>query len=88
MGSPKTTIKAVLYTKENCSLCDQVKEQLIALSERFPHQLEEVDITRDKKLWAQYRLEIPVVHIRDAVLKAPINRMDLIRALSVALAKV
>ena len=70
-----------LYTKENCHLCDIVKTHLADLAEKYPHTLQEVDITTDPDLYARYRYIIPVVQIGDQTLKAPITPLDLRYAL-------
>jgi len=70
-------IKVTLYTKEGCHLCEVVKEELMGLNGRFPHTLHEVDITSNPALWQQYRYRIPVLHIGDIELAAPISRQQL-----------
>ncbi len=70
-----------LYTKENCSLCEAVKLELARLYLTYPHRLQEVDITQDRALHAKYLVEIPVVHIGDVELKAPITAVQLKSAL-------
>ena len=55
-------IKLVLYTKEDCSLCDTAKEQI---EDQYPGQfvIEEVDITKNnRELFRKYKLDIPVFH--------------------------
>jgi hypothetical protein len=69
--------KVTLFTKENCSLCEVVKAELMGLNGRFPHTLHEVDITGDPALWEQYRYRIPVLHIGDVELAAPISHEQL-----------
>lgn len=51
-----------LYTKENCSLCDEALEVLRPYKHRF--QLEEVDIKKkeNKDWFNKYRYDIPVFH--------------------------
>ena len=71
-----------LYTKEKCSLCDVVKEELAALQPLHPHQLAEVDITLDPDLFDRYRYLIPVVTIGSTELRAPISRQELIDVLA------
>ena len=74
-------IEVTLYTKDNCSLCDIVKQQLSELASQYPHTLQEVDITQDQQLFAQYRYTIPVVTIGESQLQAPIDRGMLVAAL-------
>ncbi|MDJ0753163.1 MAG: glutaredoxin family protein [Ardenticatenaceae bacterium] len=73
-------LSITLFTKDPCPLCDIVKDQCAALAETYPHTLHEVDITQDHDTFAKYRFIIPVLHIGEVALKAPIHRVDLIRA--------
>ena len=73
-----------LYTRSGCGLCEQVKADLEALREQFPHQLVEVDIDSDPALQRTYLLEIPVVEIGPYRLKAPIDRKALAMTLGAA----
>jgi hypothetical protein len=54
---------------------------LAELNGRFPHTLHEIDITADPDLWQQYRYRIPVLHIGDIELAAPISRRQMKSAL-------
>jgi hypothetical protein len=75
-------INITLFTKEGCHLCEVVKEELAGLNGRFPHTLHEIDITADADLWQKYRYRIPVLHIGDVELAAPIGREQLEAALA------
>jgi glutaredoxin len=77
-------ITVTLYTKTNCSLCDQVKQLLVELAPQYPHTLREVDITQDEQLFALYRYTIPVVTIGSEQLQAPIDKQMLEQALATA----
>lgn len=70
-------IQVVLYTREDCHLCELVKEQLESLMVLIPHQLVEVSIDGDKNLVKKYGMKIPVVEIGPYTLKAPISMHDL-----------
>lgn len=70
-------ITVTLYTKDGCRLCDEVKESLNQLQPNLPHQLQEVDITRDNDLFQKYRYTIPVVQIGTVELVAPITAVQL-----------
>lgn len=62
LASTVEPIKLVLYTKEDCSLCDIAKEQI---EDQYPGQfvIEEVDIMKDnRELFRKYKLDIPVFH--------------------------
>ena len=75
-----------LYTKPGCGLCDDVVHQMQQLSPKYPHQLQQIDITTDAALFARYRYTIPVVQIGDELLQAPITPSDLEAALATAVA--
>lgn len=70
-----------LYTKDGCHLCEQVKEMLPRFQSDYPHQLIEVDITQDDRDYARYHHKIPVLHIGDQVVAAPITAVKLEAAL-------
>lgn len=74
-------LTVLLYTKAGCGLCDEVKHDLAGLQARFPHQLEEVDITLDAAVFEAYKHRIPVVKVANTLLQAPITRADLETAL-------
>ncbi len=66
----------LIYSKPNCSLCEQAKAELYALQERLPFELREVDIRLDPALFARYRFEIPVVTLLDGA-EVSRHRIDL-----------
>ncbi|MCA1021345.1 glutaredoxin family protein [Halobacillus litoralis] len=51
----------VLYTKKECTLCDEVR----ALLDLFSVEVTEIDIESDPELHEKYFLEIPVVRIKE-----------------------
>ena len=53
----------VLYGKEDCHLCDEMKEVVEEVRRDVPFTLEIIDITRDPALQERYALEIPVLLI-------------------------
>ena len=70
------------YTKEGCHLCNDVKELLHRLGNRFPLIVHEVDITADAALYEQYKAIIPVVIIDGQfTLKTKIDEEDICRYL-------
>ena len=77
-------LTVTLYTKDGCGLCDEVKRELAELAETFPHDLQEIDITKNSDLFARYRFAIPVVKIGEQTLKAPITGFQLQTALQQA----
>ena len=66
-GGKVRKIKLTLYTKKNCSLCDQAKEQIEEIyDDQF--EIEEVDITKDKSLFRKFKFDIPVFYHNGAFL--------------------
>lgn len=53
--------KLTLYTKDNCSLCDTLVEELHSFNHRY--DFEKIDITKNDDLFGLYRYEIPVLHL-------------------------
>ena len=70
-------LTVTLYTREGCHLCEEAKADLIALQDKIPHRLLEVDIEKDEALLKAYALEIPVVEVGPYTVKAPFDRMKL-----------
>jgi glutaredoxin len=67
-----------LYGKPGCHLCEEARQVVEAVRERYPFDLEEVDITRDPTLERAYRERIPVVAIDGAeALELVIERSEL-----------
>jgi glutaredoxin len=52
-----------LYHAHGCSLCDRAREQVSRLQHELGFSYDEVDITGDDELEAQYRAWLPVVEI-------------------------
>lgn len=78
-------IKVTLYTKPDCHLCDETKEDLESLHEQYPHELVEVNIDGNRELQLAYGLEIPVIEVGPYRLKAPITRQELKMTLGAAM---
>jgi glutaredoxin len=71
-----------LYGKPGCHLCEDARTLLLALADRYPIDLHEVDICGDAALFRAYDVRIPVIVVDGAMtLEAPIGERDLIRAL-------
>ena len=70
------------YTRDGCHLCDEVRELLYRLRDRFPLMIQEIDITSDDALYERYRTIIPVVTIDGKfTLEARIEEKDICRYL-------
>jgi glutaredoxin len=50
-----------LYTKSDCSLCDDAAQALERVRARTPFELDVVDVSRDPELLARYGERLPVV---------------------------
>jgi len=74
-----------LYTKPECSLCDDVKADLQTLQSIISFCFCECNIEEDPTLFEKYRYLIPVVDIENgSMLYAPIYKHDLHQALQSA----
>ena len=54
-------ITLTLYSRPGCHLCDEMKAVVKNVARTIPLSLEEIDISTDPALEAQYGLEIPVL---------------------------
>ncbi len=70
-------IRVTLYSKQDCSLCDQAREDLSALQDSVPHRLVEIDITSDPILLARHGAVVPVLEAGPYTLRSPFNRTDM-----------
>ena len=52
-----------LYTRPGCHLCDDARAKLLAVRERTPFTLEEIDIEQDDALHRAYLERIPVIDV-------------------------
>lgn len=77
-------IEVVLYSREDCHLCEQAKAELDALQAELPHHLTVVDVDSDPKLQKKYGFNVPVVSAGPYHINAPITRQDLIITLKAA----
>ena len=53
----------VLYSKNNCHLCDEMKVVLTNLQSEYGFKLTEFDIDSDNELFEKYKEKIPVLTI-------------------------
>ena len=77
-------LNVTLYMRDPCELCEQVKKDLKALENKFPHHLVEVNIDSEPALKEKYGDQIPVVEIGPYKLKAPITSQTLEMTLGAA----
>jgi glutaredoxin len=55
--------KVTIYSRPDCCLCDEVKQQLVELRRRAGFELEQVNIDEDEELRRLYNDQVPVVMI-------------------------
>jgi hypothetical protein len=60
-----------LYTKPACSLCDDLKRDLLALQPEFGFVIEEHNIEDEAESFARFRYLIPVLEIEGRELLYP-----------------
>ncbi|WP_297990070.1 glutaredoxin family protein [Anoxybacillus sp.] len=68
-------MKVVVYSKENCCLCDEAKAILHELQVKF----EEIDIYKDERWLERYHLMIPVIEIDGEIIAYGRIHKDVIR---------
>ena len=56
----KDLSRVTLFTNEQCTLCEEMKDVLRASHDIFPHVLEEVNIDERPEYFERYHLDIPV----------------------------
>jgi len=61
-------MKATVYSRPECHLCQEAIESLARLAKEFPGlEIEEIDIDRDDDLLRRYLERIPVVMIEGEI---------------------
>ena len=70
-------ITVTLYTKDNCSLCDQALKDLKALQKRIAHNLVLVNVGEDANLKLVYETRVPVLQAGPYTLEAPFERNNI-----------
>jgi glutaredoxin len=55
--------RVTFYTKSDCELCDAAKTTLLALQRELVFEIEEIDITTDAGIYAEFCEEIPVGYV-------------------------
>jgi len=70
-------MRVTLYTKKDCTLCDQARADLAELQPSVPHRLVEIDIESDPVLTARHGDSVPVVETGPYTLRAPFSLTEL-----------
>ena len=81
----ESRVKAVLYTRPGCHLCEEMKEVMSSSGCAELYELEEVDIESEAELFARYQFEIPVLFINGVEAFRHSVRADEFRAYVTAL---
>jgi uncharacterized membrane protein len=69
-------ISVVLYSKDDCQLCEEALQDLNDLQNIIDHKLEIINIDGNKELEKKYALDIPVIEVGPYRLKAPFTTQD------------
>jgi len=56
-------IAVTIYSRPGCHLCDEMKAIVHKVARTVPLSLEEIDISKDAALEAEFGLEIPVLFV-------------------------
>lgn len=75
-------VHVIVYSRQDCHLCDVVLEMARGLQAELPFVIESVDIDRDRDLVARYGTRIPVVTVNQREIGVqPVTVQDLRRAI-------
>ena len=77
-------ITVSLYTKDDCSLCDQAQEDLSAIRKKIPYNLALVNVEEDADLKAAFADRVPVLQVGPYTLEAPFDRQKIEMTLGAA----
>ncbi len=77
-------LTVTLFSRKNCQLCEQARQDLNTLQQEIPHKLVEIDIESDEAILKAYLAEIPVVEAGPYRLKAPFDLPELRKTLGAA----
>lgn len=78
------TFRVTLFSRDDCSLCDQALTDLKALQAEIPHELVLVKVDGDADLLAAYGERVPVLETGPYMIEAPFDRMKLRATLGAA----
>ncbi|MEH7461540.1 glutaredoxin family protein [Bacillus thuringiensis] len=71
-------MEVILYTKEECGLCQKAKKLLQELQDEYVFDLKEINIYEDEQLLEKYHLMIPVVEMEGEEVEYGIIHKDVI----------
>lgn len=70
-------ISVILYSKDECQLCEVAIQDLNDLQEIVPHKLEVVNIDGNPELEKKFATTIPVIEVGPYRLKAPFSKQEI-----------
>jgi uncharacterized membrane protein len=77
-------INVILYSRQDCHLCEQAQADLAALQSVVPHNLTVIDVDSTEELRQRFGFEVPVVEVGPYRLKAPFGPQELRMTLGAA----
>lgn len=77
-------ITVMLYSRQNCHLCEVAKQELDSMQNELPHKLVVVDVDQDPQLRQTFGELVPVVTVGPYQLQAPFERKELMVTLGAA----
>ena len=63
MASKTKPIIIEIFSKPDCHLCDEAKQEITKMKKRFLLDVREINITESPDVYEIYKLEIPVILI-------------------------
>lgn len=76
------TLRATLYSRVGCHLCEAAEADLARLRARYPHTLDKIDIDAEPEFERRFGERIPVLDIYGVEYAAPLPLAVLERALA------
>lgn len=70
-------VEVILYTRDDCHLCEDVEKELNKLQSEIPHKLSLINVDTSPELRNKFGSKIPVVDIGPYRLETPIDPQDL-----------
>jgi uncharacterized membrane protein len=77
-------LEVTLYTRQNCKLCDEAREDLRVIQEDIPHKLVVVDVDQDPALTEEFGSRVPVISAGPFTLEPPFDQRKLRMTLGAA----
>jgi thiol-disulfide isomerase/thioredoxin len=65
--SERSPVDVVVYSKDDCPLCDEAAEHLARLAKRHRLRIRTVDVTADRALFERFHNDVPAVEIDGVV---------------------